>query len=515
MELEKEIEKIQNNLQARDFKTAFEKANKLVKLLPNNSFLHNLAGLALLQSGNVKISINYFQKAIDLNNNNIAPKNNLSNAYKTLGKFDLSIKLYKDILKQDPKNIKCLNNYANLKQQLNDFEGAIKLYNEALNIDPKNIIILISLASSYNSLGKFNKALKLLDKILGINPNAMVAHKIKSSLINYKTNKEHLNEMLKLISQKDPNFQQNSDLNFAIGKAYEDIEDYEKSFKYFNTANILKNKNLNFQFKNEEKLFNNVKFFFNSCDYKKQIQSLKEKKIIFIIGMPRSGTTLVEQIIASHKNVYGAGELIYLDRIIKNNYIKENNIDEKILNEDLISERSHLCDYYFDLLSLHNIKEKIVTDKAPQNFRWLGFIKIFFPKSKIVHCSRNPKDVCLSLFKNDFPSNDMNWSNSQENIAKYYNSYSNLMKFWKAKIGASIHEINYESLVSNKEIEIKKLLKFCELEFDSSCLNHHENTKTPIKTVSISQARKPIYSNSVNKNEHYKNNLNHMFSLLE
>ena len=139
----------------------------------------------------------------------------------------------------------------------------------------------------------------------------------------------------------------------------------------------------------------------------------------------------------------------------------------------------------------------------------------FFPKSKIVHCSRNPKDVCLSLFKNDFPSNDMNWSNSQENIAKYHNSYSNLMKFWKAKIGASIHEINYESLVSNKEIEIKKLLKFCELEFDSSCLNHHENTKTPIKTVSISQARKPIYSNSVNKNEHYKNNLNHMFSLLE
>ena len=134
----------------------------------------------------------------------------------------------------------------------------------------------------------------------------MVAHKIKSSLINYKTNKEHLNEMLKLISQKDPNFQQNSDLNFAIGKAYEDMEDYEKSFKYFNTANILKNKNLNFQFKNEEKLFNNLKFFFNNCDYKKQIQSLKEKKIIFIIGMPRSGTTLVEQIIASHKNVYQA-----------------------------------------------------------------------------------------------------------------------------------------------------------------------------------------------------------------
>ena len=182
--------------------------------------------------------------------------------------------------------------------------------------------------------------------------------------------------------------------------------------------------------------------------------------------------------------------------------------------EDIFSERIKVSNDYHELLKLHNFKNSIITDKAPQNFRWIGFIKIFFPNSKIILCSRNPKDICLSLYKNSFASTDMNWAYSEEDIAEYYNMYKNLTDFWKEKLGENIYEINYELLVNDKENQIKKLLNFCDLEFDASCLNHHENTNTPIKTVSVTQARSPIYTSSVNKHEYYKKNLNRMFSLL-
>ena len=310
-------------------------------------------------------------------------------------------------------------------------------------------------------------------------------------------------------------FDQKIDLNFALGKAYEDIGDYENSFKSLEKANEIKRKNIIFDIKNEKNLFESIKKSFQNVDFNKEVKNQRKEKIIFICGMPRSGTTLVEQILAAHKNVSGAGELIYLQQSIRSNFIKNNEVQKDTLLEDIFSERVKVSSDYYDLLKLHNFKNFVITDKAPQNFRWIGFIKIFFPNSKIIHCTRNPRDVCLSLYKNSFASTDMNWAYSQEDIAGYFNMYKDLMNFWISKIEKDVYNINYEKLVSDKENEINKLLNFCELEFDSSCLNHHKSSNTPIKTVSVTQARKPIYTSSINKNEFYKNNLNKMFSLLD
>ena len=254
---------------------------------------------------------------------------------------------------------------------------------------------------------------------------------------------------------------------------------------------------------------------FKNVDFKNTINKSRDSNIIFICGMPRSGTTLVEQIIASHKKVSGAGELIYLQKSIEKNFFNNDMLNEQTVREDIFAERTKLNDDYYELLNLHNVKSNYITDKAPQNFRWIGFIKIFFPNSKIIHCTRNSRDICLSIFKNSFASTDMNWSYTQENIAKYYNLYKDIMKFWNETIGEFIYEINYEKLIKNKDNEIKNLLDFCNLEFDPACLNHHKKTKTPIKTVSVAQARKPIYSSSVDKNKFYESNLSKMFSMLE
>ena len=205
--------------------------------------------------------------------------------------------------------------------------------------------------------------------------------------------------------------------------------------------------------------------------------------------MPRSGTTLVEQIIASHNEVFGAGELVYLQSIIKNNLISKKKLSKEKLNNQFGDQANFINKEYFKMMNFHNIKENYFTDKAPPNFRWLGIIKLFFPNSKIIYCKRNAKDNCLSIYKNFFLSEDMKWAFDQTDIANYYNLHLNLMNYWVSKLGDFIYEVEYEKLVSNKEEEIKKLIKFCDLEWDPICLNHHKSKKTPIKTVSISQAR--------------------------
>ena len=515
MNLIDEINKVHNQIKAKNFKEAIERCNKLIKKFPNNSYLCNLAGLACQQSQNIKASINYFQRSIEIDSKNLSAKNNLANSLKVIGKFDISEKIYLEILKDDPNHVKCLNNYGNLKQQINDYEQSIKLYKKALNIEPNNIVILMSLAGSYHSIGKIDETTKIVDTILKINPLIMSAHKLKSSIIQYNENHSHLSEMINLSKKKDLSDEQNIDINFAIGKAHEDSNNYEEAFKSLKIANNLKNKIVKFDINDQKKLFNSLKDSFDNINFNNQVENYDPTKIIFICGMPRSGTTLVEQIIASHTRVTGAGELVYLQQSVRNNFMSKDIIKKNLVHEDIHAERAKMSKDYFDLLKLHNINTDFITDKAPQNFRWLGFIRIFFPGSKIIHCKRNPRDICLSLYKNSFASQDMNWSYSETNIAAYYNLYSDLMNFWNEKFGNEIYEMSYEKLVSHKKLETENLLSFLELDHEETCFEHHKNVKTPIKTVSVSQARKPIYSSSVNKNEFYKNNLNHMFSLLE
>ena len=137
-----------------------------------------------------------------------------------------------------------------------------------------------------------------------------------------------------------------------------------------------------------------------------------------------------------------------------------------------------------------------ITDKAPLNFRWIGLIKILFPSSKIIHCSRNPRDNCLSLYKNNFEGG-LNFSYDQKELGTYYNLYLDLMNFWNSKFTNSIYEAKYELVIKNSENEIKKIIQFCGLPWEKNCLSFFNNT-TPIKTMSTVQARQPIYKSSVN-----------------
>jgi hypothetical protein len=301
-----------------------------------------------------------------------------------------------------------------------------------------------------------------------------------------------------------------------VSKAYEDMGNFDNAHKHMLIGNNLNRSKIKYNIQKDINLFEQIKEKFQDFNFSKNnIENFNTKKIIFICGMPRSGTTLTEQIIASHQAVYGAGELNYLSKTIKKNFFRNETLSHEVLSDISKEKLSSIYNEYISFLDLYDFKETVITDKAPLNFRWIGFIKIFFPNSKIIHCKRNNKDNFLSLYKNSFDSNNLSWSYDQKELVSYYNLYSDLMKFWIEKIPGFIYEANYENIVKNQEEESKKMIQFCELDWDPNCLNFHKNNKTPIKTASIVQARKPIYKSSLRLSDKYSKYFQESFNLLD
>jgi tetratricopeptide (TPR) repeat protein len=518
MDLKEKIAKIHNLIRVNKFTQAITNCNKLIKQNPNISYLYNLCGLAHQGNKQIPKSIENFNLALHHDPENMAAMNNMANSYKSLNQNAKAEEIYKTILKKDPNNIKCLNNFANLMKKLRDFNSAKKLLLKAVEIENTNIDILFNLAECYQSLGELDQAKEYAYKILNLEPNHSATHRFISLIINHKSDKTHLSKIIEI--EKSDNFKnfssnQKVDIFFSLGKAYEDIKEYEKSFAYLEKANLIKNKEINYNLTSHEKLIKNIIKLFEDFDFNKIKKKTPQNQIIFICGMPRSGSTLIEQMIAAHNEVSGAGELSYMRDTVVKNFQEELRFNKQKIIEEASAERNIIAEQYIELLKYHKFETDIVTDKAPQNFLWLGFIKIFFPNSKIIHSYRNSKDNCLSIFKNYFPSNDMLWSFDQSDIANYYNLYLDLMNFWKTKFDESIFDANYEHLVQSPEEQLKKIFSFCNLTWDPNCLNFYKTKKTPISTVSVNQASKPIYKSSVNSSEGFSKYLTEMFHILD
>ena len=498
-----QIQVLMNQLKVKNFQHVLTKGKILLKKNPEQIILYNLIGSSYQNLGNNSDAKTYFEKGLKLDSNNIPLMNNLAMTYKNLLKYKLAEDLYKKIINLNKDYINAYVNFGNLKRDLNQFEEAIKLYEKALSINKVNPIVYYSLALANQGIGNFEKTEFYSKKTLEYDPNFTRADHLISQSINYKSDNLHYKNM----KQKFNNFELNSyeriDLCFSLAKAEEDIGNIKAASEYLIEGNKIKKSLTKYEINSEINLFNDIKKKFNSIKNENSSEKIEEN-IIFILGMPRSGTSLVEQIITSHSKVFGCGELPILSNIIKNNFIQNNesiieNFDENIKDPILIS---NLRKEYQDFIDNFSHNQKKITDKAPLNFRWIGFIKILFPQAKIIHCVREPKNNCLSMYKNLFEGG-LNFTYDQGDLVKYYKHYVELMNFWKIKHSSNIIDINYEDLISNIKETIKKIIKFCNLEWEKNCLEFYKN-KTPIKTMSTAQARKPIYKTSLRGFEKYK-----------
>ena len=514
LSIQKEVEKIQNFFNSNKFETVIDKTKKLLKKDPTQSLFYNLIGLSYRNLNNLKMAEETFLKGLKRNTNSLSILINLGSIYRITDRYNLAKETFERALNISPNNQNALINYANVYRDLNEIEKAINYYNKAFKIKPVNLPLLLNLASSYQVIGKFDEAKKILEQIHENFPNNIEAHKMYSAITNYSNDETHQKIMINKLEKSQLSLIEKSDLNFAIAKSYSDQKNNELSSKYFIAGNELKLKSIeNFNFKNiiEEQLF--IKNLFKDYSFLNK-SSENEPDLIFIVGLPRSGTTLTHQIISSHSKVFGAGELSILKNFFSEK-IKDADFINKFIKNDEESN-DFKKEILFNLLSVFKQYNKnlIIVDKAPLNFMWIGFIKLLFPNAKIIHCKRNLKDTALSIYKNNFAANELPWAYSQKYLVEFIHLYKDLMKFWYEKIPNFIYTCEYEKLVSNPLEETKSLIKFCNLNWEEACLDHTKN-RTAIKTMSIAQARNSIYKSSVNLSKNYSQYLDFLNKINE
>ena len=499
IELKKKVDKITNKLKARLFDEVILETKVLLKKT-KHSILFNILSLAFQSKGEFDNSVEIMRDALQLYPRNVLHLNNLGLSYHNLEKFAEAEKYFLRGLELDPNYINILNNLGNLKKDLNLINESIDYFKKSLTINNNIVQTHFNLAVTYQSSGEFEKSKEHLKKALEINPNFTETDRVLSLVTKYDENNEHFKIMLKKVSDSKLNDYEVHQLHFGLGKCYEDIKDYENAFFHYNKGNSIKKKITNYNVQEDVQKFEKIKNIFKN--YKNLKIKKNKKKIIFILGMPRSGTSLAEQILSSHNNIFGGGELPFIPSIINKNFLQDKSI--KNFNEinDLKNKLSNSQDHYLSQISSIDNSEKSFTDKTPLNFKYIGFLINIFPNLKIINCKRNPVDICWSNFKNYF-AGPINFSNDLEDLAQYYNQYESIMKFWKKYFLNNIYDLNYKNLVTNSEGEIKNLIKFCELNWDPNCLKHYEN-KRLIKTVSFNQARKPIYKSAINSSSIYE-----------
>ena len=502
-DLKKKISVILKYFTVKNYDKVIEEANRLLKKKPNLDILWNVLGLTYQQRGNLKKAEENFFRCLQANPNNISALNNIGNNYKYLFNYKKAVEYFEKALLINPKYLNALVNYGNLKFELNQFAEALELLNQALGIDDKSISVRINIALVYQSTGEYKKAIYILKEVTELNPSFVRADKMMSALIDYNENDEHLILMEKKLIELDLNKDQKIFLHFAIGKAYEDKKNFLKATDHIDKGNDLKMSSSTYNLDKEKMLFNNIKNLFANYNFKKTITKKDSKNLIFIMGMPRSGTTLVEQIISSHPNVYGSGELNFLSRIIYKNFFQEDKLSFKDkFNEFTGADLSLISKQYFDFIQNFNSNKNYITDKALFNFQWIGFIKILFPDAKIINCTREPKDNCLSIYKNLF-ENEGHWCYNKPELVECYKLYVDLMNFWNKKMPGEIYNIKYEELIENPNFKIRELVDAAGLNWDEKCLKFNEN-KNAIKTLSVNQARKKIYTSSISLYGKYK-----------
>jgi len=480
---------------------------KVTELKPEFPDGYNLLGILFNIKGELQGALNCYKKVIDLEPDYFEVYNNLGNVYEKLGQYDIAILNYINAISLKPDFELAHNNLENAFKKVGNLENTIDNLEKIVPIREENFLRYWNLAKALQDYGYIQLSLKQFHNVLLIKQNHVPTHRSISKLKKYNPDDPHINEMEKLYFSKAITNADKVHLGFAIGKAYEDCKEYEKSFEFILTANKLKRLTYEYSIDETIKLTENIIYFFDRVLGNFQIKKKKSDKIpIFILGMPRSGSSLVEQILSSHSNVYAAGEIADFKNIlfhltntkgIAKSYDIFAQDPEKISNllEELYSKR----------MRKYSEDSEYITNKDLYNFQLIGLIALAMPYAKIIHCTRDPMDNCLSIYKNLF-SGFHPYAYDLEEIGQYYLQYQKLMEYWHNIIPGVIFDISYEKLIEHQKAETKSLLEHCGLPWEDACLTFYK-TKSRVSTASAAQVRQPIYKDSVKLWKRYEKQL--------
>ncbi|MCP5074046.1 MAG: tetratricopeptide repeat protein [Rhodobacteraceae bacterium] len=368
-------------------------------------------------------------------------------------------------------------------------ELALSSIKEAVRLDPNKTESRLRYGIQLNEQGLDDAAVEQLEKLLEIEPGHAEAWRILTGIGKAGPDTSYIAKMELLFNAETTDDAAKVHLGFALGKVLEDVGEYKRAFSYLMAANDLNFARLTYSRAEEDARFDRLKQAYSVTAIAQASGSGDPSDVpILIVGMMRSGTSLVEQILASHSAVYGAGELMAATITAKSL-----GISEAMPKPGL---RTEFAQTYLAELTRNSADSQRVTDKMPGNFAHIGLMRLAFPNIKIVNMVRDPRDNCYSIYKNYFDTGAHQYAYNLEDLANFANQYKSLMRHWHSVFPGQVYDCNYEALTANQEEESRKLLDYCGLEWQPQILDFHK-TERSVRTASVNQVRQKIYKSSV------------------
>ena len=478
---------------------------------PTDGHVHYNLGLAYKNLSDSASATRHFLRATELLPDDVDAFVALANMQRLDGKLDLAMGSYRTGLALAPDNIGArkglsavLNQMGVEKNKAGFVDDAIELMRESIDLDPDNAEALMNLGIIFEQVGRTNDALAAIRSAIEVKPNFANAHYQLAHLLDHDVSEQDIQAMEELFGTLDTSARDRGRLAYGIGKALERRGDFAKEFGWLQKAHKIMAKEDPFDPETQTEFVDRlIEQFSEPLAVPAADRIPGAEKLIFVMGMPRSGTTLTEQILASHPLVFGAGESPVLGEIAVRVHGETDDASAMLALASRLVTATHK----------RSNGPTYVVDTSPTNFFHVGLLAGLLPKAKIIHCARHPLDTCLSIYQHPL-SKAHSYAHDLEDLATYYLNYRRLMDHWHSLLPGSIYDMVYEKTVAELEPSVRALLAHCGLPYDEACLEFHRTNRV-IKTPSASQVRKPIYSTSVNRWRRYAEQLRPLWDTLE
>jgi len=486
---------------------------KLLQKQPRLVDALDVLGDIYYQTEQFQDAIKYYKDALSIAPDRVDSNYYLGNSCFRLGLDDKALYYFQNVINLDPDNISARIHIGHCFKQNGESDKARKAYEEALKIAPGTMAATVGIIDLCEREGAFETAYELLlPQIKNSKENVDLATTFVRLCHRFGNCDEAIEYAQKTLDKENISDQDISRLEYALGRRFDKMGDFETAFSHYNRANLISRQPFDI---NEHRLFIDALIQVYSWQFFTQSPraKIRSDRPVFIVGMPRSGTSLVEQILASHPEVFGAGELTDVGDAVQ--FINaagqlQYPSNMKDISSDILDD---IAGRYLEHINALSSTARRITDKQPINFLHLGLIALLFPDARIIHCTRNPMDNCLSIYFQGF-SEANRYATDLEHIGAYYREYLRFMQHITSLIDMPVLNVSYEELVNNQEEVTRNMLAFIDLDWDQQCLNFHKNRRF-VATPSYDQVRETIYTNAIDRWKNYEKHLKPLIDSLK
>ncbi len=503
-------------LQGR-YREAEKIAQELIRANPRDVNAASLLARVAIQANCFSDAEPLLRKIVQLAPRYVEAWHDLSTALKEQSRYAEAVEALETAIDIDPDN--AVSHYFHAAALAMDAkpELAEQSYRRAIGLNPTLSGAHLGLGHVLKTIGRQDEGIAAYRRAKELRPNFGEIHYSLSNLKTFRFDADEIEDMARRLENESLSKESIVHFAFSLGKAYEDLGDYDRAFPYYELANRTHRESVAYDPVQTEIVHGRIRELFSPELFEKARNDnagCKDAAPIFILGLPRSGSTLLEQILASHSQVDGTSELPDLSLVSQSLTNPKRGLSYPGAIETLSAEQlTALGEKYIEQTMRHRSGAPFFTDKMPNNFPHIGLIQLILPNAKIIDARRHPLDSCLGCFKQHF-AKGQTFTYDLFELGEFYLEYDKMMKHWDAVLPNRVLHVQYEDVVNDLEGQVARLLAYCELPFEDACLNFHE-TDRAVRTASSEQVRQPIYSGSVNSWQRFEKQLQPLIDILE